>query len=53
MTASPCFAPCGRPSCQKLGCIRVYDDQRQLCGHLWDAWDAVNLVCLECAKKTS
>jgi hypothetical protein len=22
---SPCFAPCGEPACQKLGCVRVYN----------------------------
>ena len=22
---SPCFVNCGRPACQKLGCVRVYD----------------------------
>lgn len=28
MGASPCFAPCGKPSCERLGCVRVYDDER-------------------------
>ena len=35
MTAFPCFANCGKPACQTLGCIRVYNDRYP------ESWPAV------------
>lgn len=26
---SPCFANCGEPACQKLGCVRVYNAENR------------------------
>ena len=28
-SVSPCFANCGEPACQKLGCIRVYNERHR------------------------
>jgi hypothetical protein len=30
MTAFPCFAMCGDPACEKLGCVRVYNDRHRV-----------------------
>lgn len=30
MTAFPCFAMCGDPACETLGCVRVYNDRRRV-----------------------
>lgn len=29
MSASPCFAMCGKPACQRLGCVRVYNARHE------------------------
>ncbi len=36
MSASPCFAFCGKPACRTLGCIHVYNARCQ-CHHSYVA----------------